>query len=991
MRFHHSRRRKKHMIDRLIDTIESVLGTTTSAIELYLSDHPDIVEALRPYLLRGGEDSKIAVEAAKTIKDVRTRLREKRFDPETYNKASSLAQEALELLRNGLPRNAYQKALEAYYTTKKHRRKTGSTKTSVDTGITVKPVVPPTLEGVISIHRRTIKEPSDFWNARNSSGPFRDVSWSITGLLAVAAGGVYVYKPSGAKLWESVGTATRSVEWSPEGTLLAAADVGIGSLKVYTSDGTLLWSRSPSGGIVSVSWNPKAGLTAGSPTGVLEHYNLDGELLWKNETHEINIVSWDPRGELLAVGGPKGELSVHRVEDSSMELLWEKRFDGKIRGIAWSPDNRLLAVAAGKHVYTLNRMGTDIWSDKLASIGEAVAGLSWSADGNLLAVAIASGYGERGEKDATGRYVILERGGTTIYKSPVIGASGRMPAWSKGGSLLAVAHWDGVSVYRLACNCEEPIVSTDPVLDEECTGVCGLTAALASGVRPRPPEGPGWKTFLDTASKLYEGDYPGAALEWGRSVSRLRCSTPGVWSGGCSVLWEAGDLFWLGNRIKASVIAYRLGLEPERLYAIAKPEGPLGEAKNILSTRLDSIGKALDELPYNIVNSLTALASGMKNIEDLETLVKSVYEWYIGGIPPINEGKNGKACNKSPVKLYVQTGKEGFYLDPGECASLPGGSKISIPGIPELNPLEYKAAKESVKVEGFPEELLEIYEPLEYLGGGGMASVWLVRRRSDGSTYALKHPLNKRLWKRLVEEAVYWKNLVHPNIIRLYDYYLDPIPHILMEPARGITLEGRRVRSLRDLIKLRGRIPPLSAALIAYAVASGLEHAHTKGIAHLDLKPSNVLLSPGPVAKLTDWGISRLYQSDRASLYGVTPAYAAPEQLSLEEPPGPKTDVYQVGLLLVEMLTGEIRRKPEGLPRLLSSIAESALNLEARARPSASMLASQLWEAARTLVLTALPEDLALAAELRGLGYETVTPEELLPSREGWGAGVGYE
>jgi len=218
---------------------------------------------------------------------------------------------------------------------------------------------------------------------------------------------------------------------------------------------------------------------------------------------------------------------------------------------------------------------------------------------------------------------------------------------------------------------------------------------------------------------------------------------------------------------------------------------------------------------------------------------------------------------------------------------------------------------------GFPSQLAGRYRPLEYLGEGGFSRVWKVERLGDGRVYALKIPkteLGPRALKVLAKEAVHWEDLgVHPNIVRLYEWDVEPVPWILMEYVEGIPLGGSgRARSVRDLLDRRGPMDSCMVALMLYDAASALEHAHSKGIVHLDVKPSNILLERGGdgriLYKLSDWGLSKVAVQGTGTISGVSPAYMTPEHSPYSPYSsrglGAWTDIYMLGLTAYEAWTG---------------------------------------------------------------------------------------
>ena len=187
------------------------------------------------------------------------------------------------------------------------------------------------------------------------------------------------------------------------------------------------------------------------------------------------------------------------------------------------------------------------------------------------------------------------------------------------------------------------------------------------------------------------------------------------------------------------------------------------------------------------------------------------------------------------------------------------------------------------------ESLKERFEFLEFIGSGGFADVYKVRNK-DGEISALKIPkaVTKKIRKIFIRELAAWLNLKHPNILKIKDYDTEPYPYIELEYAE---------MSLEDLDL---PLEPEKACSIAFQILDALRYAHSKEIYHRDIKPSNVLFVNG-VPKLSDWGLAKLASSSKGVLE-FTPLYSAPE--FFQQKAYPKSDVFQVGLILYEMLTG---------------------------------------------------------------------------------------
>lgn len=200
---------------------------------------------------------------------------------------------------------------------------------------------------------------------------------------------------------------------------------------------------------------------------------------------------------------------------------------------------------------------------------------------------------------------------------------------------------------------------------------------------------------------------------------------------------------------------------------------------------------------------------------------------------------------------------------------------------------------------------IEGYETLERIGSGGTADVFRARD-PDGGAVALKTPrvpdlrtVDTDVFEQFLREAEVWSQLDdHPNVVSVHDWGSQPVPWIALEFCDDGTL-GERC----------GELPPAAAAETMGAICEATHHAHRHGVSHADLKPSNVLFRDG-TAKVTDWGLARVLLEHSQSVDGMTPAYAAPEQIRDEGGVDDRTDVYQLGVLTYELLTG--RRPFEG-------------------------------------------------------------------------------
>jgi serine/threonine protein kinase len=280
------------------------------------------------------------------------------------------------------------------------------------------------------------------------------------------------------------------------------------------------------------------------------------------------------------------------------------------------------------------------------------------------------------------------------------------------------------------------------------------------------------------------------------------------------------------------------------------------------------------------------------------------------------------------------------------------------------------------------------YETGERLGSGGMSNVYKAVDRILERTVAVKILAehlsdDERFVARFRREALAVAKLIHPNIVQVYDTGVDEGRHyIVMEYVEG--------RSGAQILQRQGAVAPEVAAEIGIQACAGLDYAHRRGIIHRDVKPGNLMIVGGPVGggsemtvKLTDFGIARAIEQTRITQVGSvvgTAAYLAPEQVRGEEAT-PATDVYALGVVLYQFLTGR-------LPYEGSSLAELAVRQQNEKPLPPSTYDDEVPESLSGAVLRALEGDpnrrYASAEELagglrRGLEGEDVT----LPAAEG--------
>ena len=198
------------------------------------------------------------------------------------------------------------------------------------------------------------------------------------------------------------------------------------------------------------------------------------------------------------------------------------------------------------------------------------------------------------------------------------------------------------------------------------------------------------------------------------------------------------------------------------------------------------------------------------------------------------------------------------------------------------------------------------YEIHELIGVGGMANVYRCTDTIDDREVAIKilkdeYLNNDEFIRRFKNESKAIAMLSHPNIVKVYDVsFGDMIQYIVMEYIDGITL--------KEYIDRQGIIEWKDAIHLATQILKALQHAHECGIVHRDIKPQNIMLLQDGTIKVTDFGIARF--SDKSTRTMTEQAigsvhYIAPEQARGDVTDG-KTDIYSVGVMLYEMLTGKL-------------------------------------------------------------------------------------
>src|SRR5579883_905633 len=237
------------------------------------------------------------------------------------------------------------------------------------------------------------------------------------------------------------------------------------------------------------------------------------------------------------------------------------------------------------------------------------------------------------------------------------------------------------------------------------------------------------------------------------------------------------------------------------------------------------------------------------------------------------------------------------------------------------------------------------YRVVRRAGAGAMASVYEAHDTVTGDTVALKTLRadldgDDRARARLVREARALSSVGHAAVVR----YLD---HGVVEGAPFLVMDWIAGETLRDRLDDR-RVSPVEAVALAARLASGLSAAHRGGVVHRDLKPSNVMLPDGDVQRATivDFGVARIARS----IAGVTatgdqvgtPRYMAPEQIRSARGVDPKGDVFALGCVLFECLTGRPAFDGSDAVNVLARILFEPMAVPSQVRPDLPALVDEL-------------------------------------------------
>jgi eukaryotic-like serine/threonine-protein kinase len=279
------------------------------------------------------------------------------------------------------------------------------------------------------------------------------------------------------------------------------------------------------------------------------------------------------------------------------------------------------------------------------------------------------------------------------------------------------------------------------------------------------------------------------------------------------------------------------------------------------------------------------------------------------------------------------------------------------------------------------------YEAVRLLGEGGMGRVYLARQIDLGRQVVVKvmhdHVASDAKFRdRFQRETLLMARFQHPYVVTLYDASLnDPQgPCIVMEYIKGISLD--------TLLQRNGRLTPTRIVRLLGQLCEALQAAHAEGIVHRDLKPTNLMVvdpdTPYEKIKVMDFGLAKLIDNERVAVHQVTqtgadfavgtPGYISPEQVRGDEMDH-RSDLYSVGIILFELLTGKLPFKGETTMDVL--LAHATEEPPTFAEVGASGLVPEAIEQVVLSCLTKQPDERPQSARELAERFETALDHEL--------------
>jgi len=362
-------------------------------------------------------------------------------------------------------------------------------------------------------------------------------------------------------------------------------------------------------------------------------------------------------------------------------------------------------------------------------------------------------------------------------------------------------------------------------------------------------------------------------------------------------------------------------LPDDSIKSTAKPE------ISITLSRANIYADEWDKIELTLVNAGTAHAFDITLMfsNDVDTRLLRPVDLAVGESRTIEAGIKPRTRGKIPLEItarYRDATNQTYKQTTSLWLSVESRNDPASSG--SLVPL---SISRPVTQKSLPPEMADRYTASEFIGKGGFARVFKVQK-PDGSWAALKIPitLDAATGKSFIAELQNWTSMVHENIVLVADYNIMPLPYFEMELCEG------------TLATLERPVPPDHAAWLLFNICEGLKYAHARGILHRDLKPQNIMLKEG-MPKISDWGLSKVMTQSRTTTVsgGFTAYYAAPEQIT-NKPKDSRTDIWQLGVIAYELVTGQLPFLGESMVEIGMAIATKEPERPGAVHPDAQPL-----------------------------------------------------
>src|SRR5574341_1073502 len=245
--------------------------------------------------------------------------------------------------------------------------------------------------------------------------------------------------------------------------------------------------------------------------------------------------------------------------------------------------------------------------------------------------------------------------------------------------------------------------------------------------------------------------------------------------------------------------------------------------------------------------------------------------------------------------------------------------------------------------------LKDRYRIYDRLGSGGAANVYLGRDQQSGQMVVIKvvhnHLVNEKFMGRFQREIELLQKLHNPYIIELYDWALQEFDPETNQQLSYIVAEFVEGHTLDDIVDTRGPLDEPTSLAIGRQVALGLSDVHRQGIVHRDIKSQNIMITPDNVAKIIDFGIAKGQGQQTltaSSHFAGTLYYAPPEQILEAHGVDHRADIYSLGVVLYELLTGGLPVKVRDFGAVASKIIAGDLEPITGVSPEVEGLVSDM-------------------------------------------------